>query len=89
MGEQRSNPATTENLQKHQKVTAVVELIKDDYLVLSLPDQGNAICFASTGDYNLQVKDAHQRYQPGQRYVCCASVVVLQTISPWYTVVDN
>ncbi len=33
MGEQRSNPATTENLQKHQKVTAVVELIKDDYLV--------------------------------------------------------
>jgi rRNA biogenesis protein RRP5 len=67
MGEQRSNPATTENLQKHQKVTAVVELIKDDYLVLSLLDQGNAICFASTGDYNLQVKDAHQRYQPGQR----------------------
>lgn len=56
-------------LELHQKVAAVVELVKDTYLVLSLPEQGNAIGFAAAGDYNSQQQDSHQRYKPGQRVV--------------------
>ncbi|KAG0628431.1 hypothetical protein M758_1G025900 [Ceratodon purpureus] len=66
----RANPATT--LELHQKVAAVVELVKDTYLVLSLPEQGNAIGFAAAGDYNSQQQDSHQRYKPGQRVVATA-----------------
>ncbi|CAM6099604.1 unnamed protein product [Calypogeia fissa] len=54
-------------LELQAKVTALVELVKDEHLVLSLPDHDNMIAFASTRDYNLRFLDPHQRYQPGQR----------------------
>eukprot|EP01018_Ginkgo_biloba_P021204 Gb_10495 [translate_table: standard] len=54
------------NLELHQKVDAVVELVKDDYLVLSLPEHGNAIAFASTHDYNMRM-DSHKHYTTGQK----------------------
>lgn len=63
----RSHPVMA--LELHQKVSAVIELVKDAYLVLSLPEQGNAIGFAAAGDYNSRRQDSHQRYSPGQRVV--------------------
>lgn len=53
------------HLDVQQKARAIIELIKDEYLVLSLPDHDNAIAFASTHDYNFCV-DPHQNYMLGQ-----------------------
>ncbi|GLJ04920.1 hypothetical protein SUGI_0006550 [Cryptomeria japonica] len=53
-------------LRLHQKVDAVVELVKDDYLVLSLPKHDNNIAFASTHDFNMWV-DPHKHYTTGQK----------------------
>ncbi|KAH9327355.1 hypothetical protein KI387_007533 [Taxus chinensis] len=53
-------------LKVHQKVDAVVELVKDDYLVLSLPEHENMIAFASTHDYNMWM-DPHMHYATGQK----------------------
>ncbi|KAL2653093.1 hypothetical protein R1flu_021221 [Riccia fluitans] len=50
-----------------QKVAAVVELVKEEYLVLSLPDYGNWIGFASTRDYNVRQEDSHKEFKHGQR----------------------
>ncbi|KAL3684900.1 hypothetical protein R1sor_002922 [Riccia sorocarpa] len=55
------------NMLLGQKAAAVVELVKDEYLVLSLPDHGNSIGFASTRDYNIREEDPHKQFQPGQR----------------------
>eukprot|EP00250_Pteridium_aquilinum_P021384 c25103_g1_i1 orf=322-6036(-) len=53
-------------LEVQQKAWAVIQLIKDEYLVCSLPDFSNAIAFASAHDYNLRV-DPHEKYTLGQR----------------------
>lgn len=42
------------DLELHQSVNAVVEIVKDNYLVLSIPDHNHAIGFASIFDYNTQ-----------------------------------
>ncbi|EFJ26760.1 hypothetical protein SELMODRAFT_451253 [Selaginella moellendorffii] len=55
-------------LQLHQRVEVVVELVKDEYLVLSLPKFGNSIGFASTRDYNIRVLRPHDHYSPGQKF---------------------
>ncbi|KAJ7541483.1 hypothetical protein O6H91_10G061600 [Diphasiastrum complanatum] len=54
------------SLKLYQKVNAVVELVKDEYLVLSLPNHDNMIAFAATRDYNQRALDPHQQYTPGQ-----------------------
>ena len=55
------------SLQEGQKVEACVELVKDNYLVVSLPDNGAAIGFAPTQGYNQRSLDPHSRFRPGQR----------------------
>ncbi|EFJ26457.1 hypothetical protein SELMODRAFT_451250 [Selaginella moellendorffii] len=55
-------------LQLHQRVEVVVELVKDEYLVLSLPKFENSIGFASTRDYNIRVLRPHDHYSPGQKF---------------------
>ncbi|CAN6476370.1 unnamed protein product [Victoria cruziana] len=49
-------------------VNAVVELIKDSYLVLSLPEHGHAIGYALLSDYNTQ-KLSWKKYVEGARVV--------------------
>ncbi|XP_031485662.1 rRNA biogenesis protein RRP5 [Nymphaea colorata] len=49
-------------------VNAVVELIKDNYLVLSLPEHGHAIGYALSSDYNTQ-KFSRKKYVEGARVV--------------------
>eukprot|EP00850_Spirogloea_muscicola_P009207 SM000051S17567 [mRNA] locus=s51:399348:414396:+ [translate_table: standard] len=48
------------NIAVNDKLEAVVELVKDDYLVLTLPEHNNAVGFAATRDYNQAVLDPHQ-----------------------------
>lgn len=44
-----------------------MELVKDDYLVLSLPAQQHAIAFAATGDFNLGPSQESRRFSLGQK----------------------
>ncbi|KAH7441212.1 hypothetical protein KP509_03G029000 [Ceratopteris richardii] len=64
-GEKAGRKRRRKVLEIHQKALGVVELIKDEYLVCSLPDYGNAIAFASAHDYNIRV-DPHEKYTLGQ-----------------------
>ncbi|KAL2923175.1 rRNA biogenesis protein RRP5 [Bienertia sinuspersici] len=38
----------------HETVTAVVEIVKEDYLVVSLPEHNFSVGYAAVTDYNLQ-----------------------------------
>ncbi|KAG0259771.1 rRNA biogenesis protein rrp5 [Mortierella polycephala] len=54
-------------LQKSQEsVEAIVELVKDDYLVLSLPKVNNLIAFAATRAYNNR-KERFMSYKAGEK----------------------
>ncbi|KAK1282151.1 hypothetical protein QJS10_CPB22g01233 [Acorus calamus] len=66
------------DLELHQTVTAVVEIVKEFYLVLSLPEHKCAIGYASITDYNIQ-KLPHKQFTNGQRVI--ASVEALPTLS--------
>ena len=48
-------------------VTAVVELIKDDYLVLSLPKHDQALGFAAMSDFNVQNQEGQMAFSLGQQ----------------------
>eukprot|EP00798_Chlamydomonas_sp_ICE-L_P000495 gene495-1901_t len=50
------------------KVEAVVEMVKESYLVLSLPEQGGVLAFAATTDYNTQnVEHVLRKFSIGQK----------------------
>src|SRR5690606_17773992 len=54
-------------LQKSSEVVeATVELVKDDYLVLSVPQLDNLIAFAATRSYNYR-KDRFVNYKIGEK----------------------
>ncbi|KAK3020344.1 hypothetical protein RJ639_045328 [Escallonia herrerae] len=42
------------DLEVHQSVNAIVEIVKDNYLVLSIPECNYALGYASVTDYNTQ-----------------------------------
>ncbi|GBG61584.1 hypothetical protein CBR_g22381 [Chara braunii] len=63
---QESNARAAPKLFEVVKVE--VELVKNEYLVVSLPNHGGAIGFAATHDYNLRNVDAHEVFWPGQRF---------------------
>ena len=52
-------------LQVGTKARAVVELVKEEYAVLSLPEHGEMLGFAALKDYNFQQQDLRQRYPIG------------------------
>ncbi|KAJ1668258.1 rRNA biogenesis protein rrp5 [Coemansia sp. RSA 1646] len=49
---------------KHTQL--IVEVVKEDYLVLSMPHLGNAVCFALAKTYNDRSRP-FMRFKPGQR----------------------
>lgn len=49
-----------------EQLTAIVELVKDDYVVLSLPKHGYALGFAATHDFNLQNQEGRSPLRQGQ-----------------------
>ncbi|KMZ61801.1 30S ribosomal protein S1 [Zostera marina] len=59
------------NLELHKTVNAVIESVKENYLVLSIPECNNAIGFASIFDYNTQ-KLPLKSFVEGQ----CVSVTI-------------
>ena len=50
-----------------EAVEGVVELVKDSYVVASVPKLHHALGFLSAKDYNLQIVDAHKRFVAGQK----------------------
>ncbi|KAL0900332.1 hypothetical protein Bca101_084293 [Brassica carinata] len=65
----------SKELEVHQRVSAVVEIVKEQYLILSIPEHGYTIGYASISDYNTQKLPVKQ-FSPGQSVV--ASVEALQ-----------
>ncbi|XP_024014881.1 rRNA biogenesis protein RRP5 isoform X2 [Eutrema salsugineum] len=65
----------SKELEVHQRVSAVVEIVKEQYLVLSIPEHGYAIGYASVSDYNTQKLPVKQ-FSTGQSVV--ATVEALQ-----------
>lgn len=55
----------SKELELHQTVNAVIEIVKEDYLVLSLPEYDYSIGYASIVDYNTQ-KLPRKQYVNGQ-----------------------
>ncbi|KAL5720281.1 hypothetical protein ACHQM5_012960 [Ranunculus cassubicifolius] len=56
------------DLEVHQTVNAIIEIVKENYLVLSLPQFNHAIGYASIADYNTQ-KLPHRHLVNGQSVV--------------------
>ncbi len=54
-------------VQVGDEVEAMVELVKPDYAVLSLPERGGRIAFAAADDRNLRASDAPPRFAVGQK----------------------
>ncbi|KAL0817225.1 rRNA biogenesis protein RRP5 isoform X1 [Brassica napus] len=65
----------SKELEVHQRVSAVVEIVKEQYLILSIPEHGYTIGYASISDYNTQKLPVKQ-FSAGQSVV--ASVESLQ-----------
>ncbi|XP_057496360.1 rRNA biogenesis protein RRP5 [Actinidia eriantha] len=59
---------THKKLEVHQTVNATVEIVKDNYLVLSIPEHNFAIGYASLTDYNTQ-KFPSRQHANGQRVI--------------------
>ncbi|TQD85713.1 hypothetical protein C1H46_028765 [Malus baccata] len=57
-----------DDLEVHQTVNAVVEMVKENYLVLSIPKYNYAVGYASISDYNTQ-KVLQKQFLNGQREV--------------------
>jgi hypothetical protein len=66
-------------LQIGQKLEAVVELTKDDYLVLSFPERPGVVGFAATSDLNLQSLQAPRSFSLAQKLQ--ATITALPTDS--------
>ncbi|GAB4851487.1 hypothetical protein Ancab_030889 [Ancistrocladus abbreviatus] len=62
------------DLKEHLTVNAIVEIVKEEYLVLSLPEYNYAIGYAATSDYNTQ-KLPRRQFSGGESVV--ATVISL------------
>ncbi|GMH18742.1 hypothetical protein Nepgr_020583 [Nepenthes gracilis] len=68
-----------EDLKVHTTVNATVEIVKEEYLVLSLPEYNYAIGYAGLSDYNTQ-KLSRRQFSSGESVV--ATVISLPSSSP-------
>ncbi|KAJ2456350.1 rRNA biogenesis protein rrp5 [Coemansia sp. RSA 2336] len=62
----RSQKAVESAVRKQKETSMVVEIVKEDYLVLSMPELDHAIGFAMTKSYNDRSKP-FMRFKVGQR----------------------
>ncbi|CAL5321258.1 unnamed protein product [Camellia sinensis] len=63
-------------LEVHQTVDAMVEIVKDTYLVLSIPQYNFAVGYASLTDYSTQ-KFPPRQYVNGQSWCVIATIMAL------------
>lgn len=68
----------SKDLEVHQTVNAIVEIVKENYLVLSLPEYNYSIGYASVSDYNTQ-KFPQKQFLNGQSVI--ATVMALPSSS--------
>lgn len=68
----------SKDLEVHQTVNAIVEIVKENYLVLSVPECNYAIGYASVSDYNTQ-KFPRNQFLNGQSVI--ATVMALPSPS--------
>ncbi|XP_010934562.1 rRNA biogenesis protein RRP5 isoform X2 [Elaeis guineensis] len=66
--------STSTDLQLHQTVNGVVEIVKENYLVLSIPEYNYAIGYASITDYNMQ-KLPRKHFLNGQSVLVTVGVL--------------
>ncbi|XP_023641258.1 rRNA biogenesis protein RRP5 isoform X2 [Capsella rubella] len=64
----------SKELEVHQRVNAVIEIVKEQYLVLSIPEHGYTIGYASVSDYNTQKLPVKQ-FSTGQSVVAFVEAV--------------
>ncbi|XP_019092187.1 PREDICTED: rRNA biogenesis protein RRP5-like [Camelina sativa] len=64
----------SKELEVHQRVSAVVEIVKEQYLVLSIPEYDYTIGYASVSDYNTQKLPVKQ-FSTGQSVVASVEAV--------------
>jgi rRNA biogenesis protein RRP5 len=64
----------SKELEVHQRVSAVVEIVKEQHLVLSIPEHGYTIGYASVSDYNTQKLPVKQ-FSTGQSVVASVKAV--------------
>ncbi|KAG7581622.1 S1 domain [Arabidopsis suecica] len=64
----------SKELEVHQRVSAVVEIVKEQHLVLSIPEHGYTIGYASLSDYNTQKLPVKQ-FSTGQSVVASVEAV--------------
>ncbi|XP_010489787.1 PREDICTED: rRNA biogenesis protein RRP5-like [Camelina sativa] len=64
----------SKELEVHQRVSAVVEIVKEQYLVLSIPEHDYTIGYASVSDYNTQKLPVKQ-FSTGQSVVASVEAV--------------
>jgi hypothetical protein len=50
-----------------EEVAVEVELVKEEYLVVTLPQHNNALAVLPTKEWNLRLVDVHATFQPRQR----------------------
>ncbi|KAL0691315.1 hypothetical protein Bca4012_090994 [Brassica carinata] len=58
----------SKELEIHQRVSAVVEIVKEQYLILSIPEHNYSIGYAAVSDYNTQKLPVKQ-FSTGQSVV--------------------
>ncbi|CAN8259671.1 unnamed protein product [Cochlearia groenlandica] len=75
LSKKKRKRSNSKELEVHQRVSAVVEIVKEQYLVLSIPEHSYTIGYASISDYNTQKLPVKQ-FSAGQRVV--ASIEALQ-----------
>ena len=51
------------------KVEGIIELVRDDYLVISLPQHGHTLCYCSSSHPNDSQRDVHAMFKPMQQVV--------------------
>lgn len=75
---QKRKREASKDLEVHQTVNAIVEIVKENYLVLSLPEYNSSIGYASVSDYNTQ-KFPQKQFLNGQSVI--ATVMALPSLS--------
>jgi len=66
-GDKKKKKKKTPGVALEEEVDVEVQLVKEDYLVVSLPNCGGIIGYVGTKEFNLRLVDVHTLWQPGAK----------------------
>ncbi|KAL2897412.1 rRNA biogenesis protein RRP5 [Bienertia sinuspersici] len=75
---QKKRKRESKEFKVHETVTTVVEIVKEDYLVVSLPEHNFSVGYAAVTDYNMQ-KLRQKQFSYGETVV--ATIMGLPSVS--------